>query len=641
MTRTRCRPSAGPGGDPTTDGGSALVIVLVMIALCGLVILPILDYAQSVSRQNRVLQTKTTRIEAVKGGLRTVLADPLQLYKTCDAAGLTVGVALAGPSLTTAVSTECWKMSSALAEDPDTIRYGTATTQVGATLPTGIIGSTMPNSGAAPANAWLGLVSTGPADDKVWLPELPVRHVSLRSPTGYSMPASYPACTVFFPGTYIDPLTITAATPVYFTSGIYYFENVVRFSGDAHVVIGGGAEEGCTTDQEAAFYAESAPAVHNISGLGATFVFGAGGRLVVDDGAAGTATSVVFNKRYVGPADVTSSSSAGVSIVSVNGETTGAGYVALDRTNSLYVPTSNVAGTPATPATQNGYRPSTLVPNAATSVAGRYVRVQLSSSTDALSLAEVRVNGVDQNGTAGELAQGKSATQSSTEAGAAASRAVDGNTDGVFANGSVASTTEVDEPNPWWQVDLGNNAMTVNSVVLHNRSDACCSARLKNYTVFVSTTDMTGRSYADLLADPTIQKVTTAATAGATVTIPFNGGAAAIPSPILEVNLTSARPVTLRIPGYTAVPQGRVVITTAAGAESNKDVSIGGGILAATVEVSPARPATFELGLVNPVVLQTFKIVTTTTAGTPVVTSTAIVQVKENGAYAVNSWETS
>ena len=36
-----------------------------MILLCGLVILPILDYAQTVSRQNRVLQTKTTRIEAV------------------------------------------------------------------------------------------------------------------------------------------------------------------------------------------------------------------------------------------------------------------------------------------------------------------------------------------------------------------------------------------------------------------------------------------------------------------------------------------------------------------------------------------------------------------------------------------------
>ena len=643
MTRAARVPRGGPvrDGRDRRDEGSALIIALAMILLCGLVILPILDYAQTVSRQNRVLQTKTTRIEAVKGGLRTVLADPLNLYKTCDAAGLTVGVPLAGPSLTTAVSTQCWKMSSALAEDPNTIRYGTATTQVGSTLPSGLVGTSLPTSGAAPANKWLESATTGPSDDKVWLPELPTRHVNLRSPAGYSMPVGYPACTVYFPGTYVDPLVITGATPVYFTSGIYYFENTVRFSGDANVVVGGGATQGCTTDQEAAFYAESAPSVHNISGMGATFVFGAAGRLVVDDTTAGTSTSIVFNKRYVGPADVSSTASAGVSIISVNGETTGAGYVPLDRTDSLYVPISNVNGSPSTPASQSGFKPSTLVPNAATSVPGRYVRVQLASTTDALSLAEVKVNGVDQTGTAGELAAGKTATQSSTEAGAAASRAVDGNTDGVFANGSVASTTEVDEANPWWQVDLGNSAMSVTNVVLDNRTDACCNARLENYTVFVSTTDMTGRSYADLLADPTIQKVTTAATAGASVTIPFNGGAGATPSPIVEVNLTTGRPVHLDIPGYTAVPQGRVVVNTAAGAEANKNVSIGGGILAATIEVSSARPATFALGLVNPVVLQTFKIVSVTTAGTPVVTSTAIVQVKENGAYAVNSWQTS
>ena len=76
--------------------------------------------------------------------------------------------------------------------------------------------------------------------------------------------------------------------------------------------------------------------------------------------------------------------------------------------------------------------------------------------------------------------------------------------------------------------------------------------------------------------------------------------------------------------------------TTGAGGNS---ISIGGGVLAGTMEVSTARPATFEFGLVNPVVLLTLKIVTTTTAGNPVVTSTAVVQVKENGANKVNSWQ--
>jgi hypothetical protein len=642
LTRIRDRSAARRSTsdrDASRDEGSALVIALAMIVLSGLVVLPVLDYSQAVSRQNRVLQTKTTRIEAVKGGLRTVLADPVGLYRTCDSAGLTVPVNLAPPGLSTAVNTQCFKMSSALAEDPNTIRYGTATTQVGAALPSGLIGTTMPNSGGAPENAWAGLVTASPEDDRVWLPRLPTRHVNLRSPIGYSMPPGYPACSVYFPGTYVDPITIDGTTPVYFASGIYYFENTVRFSGSANVVIGGGAAEGCTNDQEAAFYAVDAPTVHNISGLGATFVLGAQGRLVVDDVTPGSGTSVVFNQRYVGPSDVSSTSSAGVSIVSVNGETTGAGYVPLERPGSLYVPTSEIDGaTPAQAVTQ-GYQPSVLVPNAATGVPGRFVRVQLASTTDALSLAEVQVFGVDAGGVVGELARNRATSQSTTEGANASGRAVDGNTTGAVASNSVASTSEVDEPNPWWQVDLGA-AATVNNVVLHNRTDPCCSGRLQNFTVFVSNTDMTGRSYADLLADPAIQKVTTAPAVGTQMSIPFNGGAAALPLPIVEVNLTTGAPVRLSIPGHTAVPQGRVVVNTAPGAEANKNIMIGGGILAATLEVSPARPATLALGLVNPVVLQTFKIVTTTAGGTPVVTSTAIVQVKENGAYAVNSWET-
>jgi hypothetical protein len=355
---------------------------------------------------------------------------------------------------------------------------------------------------------------------------------------------------------------------------------------------------------------------------------------VVDTVTPGAGASVIFNQRYVSPTDVSSASSAGVSIITVNGEMIGANYVDLDRPNALFVPQSQVSGTTPTPAVTQGYRPSALV-GGSPGASGRFVRVQLASTTDALSLAEVVVNGVKPDGTAGELARGKTATQSSTEGTADAGRAVDGNTDGVFANNSVASTTEVDEPNPWWQVEVGNNSI-VNEVVLHNRTDACCSARLQNFTVFVSQTDMAGRSYADLLADPAIAKVTQPAAAGPVTTIPFISAA---PLPVVEVDLTSAAGVKLSIPGYVAIPQGRLVVRTAAGSEASKDITIGGGVLAATMEVSPARPAAFAFGLVNPVVLLTLKIVTTTTAGTPVVSSTAIVQVKENGANKVNSWQ--
>src|SRR3954452_15332870 len=50
-------------------------------------------------------------------------------------------------------------------------------------------------------------------------------------------------------------------------------------------------------------------------------------------------------------------------------------------------------------------------------------------------------------------ALGKPATQSSTGWGGAASRAVDGNTDGNFFDNSVTHTLL--EANAWWEVDLG------------------------------------------------------------------------------------------------------------------------------------------------------------------------------------------
>ena len=85
------------------------------------------------------------------------------------------------------------------------------------------------------------------------------------------------------------------------------------------------------------------------------------------------------------------------------------------------------------------------------------------------------------------LAQGKTATQSSTLPGsptAGASSAVDGNTDGNFYDGSVTATNL--DPNPWWQVDLGAS-VAVNSVVIWNRTD-CCGSRLSDYWVFISDT---------------------------------------------------------------------------------------------------------------------------------------------------------
>ena len=89
------------------------------------------------------------------------------------------------------------------------------------------------------------------------------------------------------------------------------------------------------------------------------------------------------------------------------------------------------------------------------------------------------------------FAFGKTATQSSTGWDGVASRAVDGNSSGVWANGSVTHTNS--DLNAWWQVDLGQvQSLTV--VNLWNRVEF--PERLSNFYLFVSdspfsSTDLT------------------------------------------------------------------------------------------------------------------------------------------------------
>ncbi|MHC1785276.1 MAG: discoidin domain-containing protein [Anaerolineaceae bacterium] len=87
-----------------------------------------------------------------------------------------------------------------------------------------------------------------------------------------------------------------------------------------------------------------------------------------------------------------------------------------------------------------------------------------------------------QGGSSTNLALGKTATQSSIYDGAAASRAVDGNTDGNFSNGSVTHTNT--DAQAWWQVDLGASS-SLSTINLWARSD-CCEWRTSNVYVLVS-----------------------------------------------------------------------------------------------------------------------------------------------------------
>ena len=79
------------------------------------------------------------------------------------------------------------------------------------------------------------------------------------------------------------------------------------------------------------------------------------------------------------------------------------------------------------------------------------------------------------------LALKRPATQSSTIPGGEAYRAVDGNTDGVAANGSVAYTNI--ESQAWWEVDLGS-IRSIQNIRVWNRVEA--PTRTSDFYVFVS-----------------------------------------------------------------------------------------------------------------------------------------------------------
>jgi len=81
------------------------------------------------------------------------------------------------------------------------------------------------------------------------------------------------------------------------------------------------------------------------------------------------------------------------------------------------------------------------------------------------------------------LAFHKPATQVTVAYGGEPSRAVDGNSDGVYSNGSVTHTTYI--KNGWWQVDLGN-IYNISHIVIWNRTDNCCKDRMANFYVMGS-----------------------------------------------------------------------------------------------------------------------------------------------------------
>ena len=391
------------------------------------------------------------------------------------------------------MTTTCTNVKASQETQESDLRVAMTTTQFGSTAPTFTVGTPYDSSTDTNEVAWTGHTSTTSEGGKILLPKLPAHALTHPSSNGYLMPSWAGDCRVFFPGTYNDPITLTGTTPVYFTSGVYYFDDTVTVSGSADVVVGGGAIEGCTTDQDGAFNAEGAPSPHNITGYGATWIFGGAGRLVFTDSTAGSGPSLQFNSRLVNDTDIASLASRSVSILSVNGVNGGVSAIDLSVPGNVYVPFSvlDVTGT-KTNAMDGGYLPSTLHP--------------------------------------------------------------------------------------------------------------------------------------DALATPYL--------------------------PIIDINLTTANPARLWIPGYVGVPQGDINLSFAPGMTGDKSIQLVGGALAhnftQTVDLppvcaagaSPEEPC-LQVGIVNRVVQMTFKLVSkiAASAGPPQVVSTALVQINDYGEYVVNAWE--
>jgi hypothetical protein len=113
---------------------------------------------------------------------------------------------------------------------------------------------------------------------------------------------------------------------------------------------------------------------------------------------------------------------------------------------------------------------------------GRYVRVELPGKQKMISLAEVQVFQGEEN-----LALKGQASQSSTDFGGDAKRAIDGNTDGRYALANSTTHTAISD-DPWFELDLGE-ARDFQRIILWGRTDNGTEDRLSNYRLSVLDAD--------------------------------------------------------------------------------------------------------------------------------------------------------
>ena len=658
-----------------------LVLVLVLMLVCALLVLPMMSYSIAVLRSNQVLSGKSQDLEGVKSGLRIALADPVSLYKTCgDGGGPNIDKVLAPVTVNgDVVSTKCNFIDFQSAQSADELRLGLTATQVGSPIPAGLSGDRYTPVDPLSATEWITATSGRSETGKIWYPNLPEHGLDFRQTDGTQMKAGWPTCTVYFPGTYKTAVTLDG--PTFFTSGIYYFESDVVIEGGATVVVGDGATQGCTNSQQSLFYAENVPSTHNISGLGGTWVLGKQGRIVVSN-ANNQPISLTFNRRYVPAAAAGSDPSADVSIMSVNGEldidgTTG---IDLDDPGLIFVPVSQVGvDTPAV-ATTKGYVPSEFTPKTSAPDAPTAVTASKRTGGAIVSWTAPFDGGaeiIDYTVTAssGATCQTTGATvcafsglststpvtfdvvatnASGSSDPSAASPAITPNSGGILIvppkpNAPTVTPYDGAVRVEWTAATVPPSLMAPITTYTVTASDSStCSVTTTGATPPPLQCDITGLTNAtpytftltatNAVGDSPVSNDSLVATPlGAlgdppevppTVSDPF------APTALIDVDLPSTASVVVDIPGYVSIPQGRIHIDN----PNSHPVDITGGVIAAQFDVTDGRdtgPNSVKVGFVSAIVQRKFRI-TSTMSG--IATSVAIVQVNQNGAYAINSW---
>jgi len=150
------------------------------------------------------------------------------------------------------------------------------------------------------------------------------------------------------------------------------------------------------------------------------------------------------------------------------------------------------------------------------------------------------------------------ATQSSTGWNGVASRAIDGNTDGVYNNGSMTHTQS--EADAWWQVVLPF-PVTVDEIVIYNRSD-CCGERLADFKV----------EFLDVAGDQVFVSATqndsgggAATSPGASITVPLGAPVTAKTIRIFRV-----------VPGFLSLAEVTASVSQDVFLPLNSDLSLAG-----------------------------------------------------------------